>query len=69
MLPVLQGLSLGGVASPIGILSLLIIIALAIVVVRFVLKMAVRIAIIVGLVVGVLWFLGLLGPLGGLLGV
>jgi hypothetical protein len=69
MLPALAPLQLDAIASPIGIVGALIAVVVAVVVIRFVLKMAVRVAIIGAIVVAVLWFLGVLGPLRGLLGV
>ena len=68
MYPVLAPLQLDAVLSPVGIVGALIAVIVAVVVIRFVLKMAVRIAIIGAVVVAVLWFLGVLGPLRGLLG-
>ncbi len=68
MLPVLAPLQLGALASPVGLVGAVILALLAVVVVRFVLKMAVRIAIIAAIVVAALWFLGLLGPLQNLVG-
>jgi hypothetical protein len=69
MLPALAPLQLGALASPVGLVGALVLVLLAVVVVRFVLKMAIRIAIIAAVVVAALWFLGLLGPLRGLVGV
>jgi hypothetical protein len=69
MLPVLAPLQLGAIVSPVGIIGALILVLLAVVVVRFVLKMAIRIAVIAAVVVAVLWFLGILGPFRGLVGV
>jgi hypothetical protein len=69
MFPALAPLQFGAIASPVGIVGALILVVLAVVIVRFVLKMAVRIAIIAAVVVAAAWFLGLLGPLRGLVGV
>jgi hypothetical protein len=69
MLPVFTPLQLGVIASPVGIIGALILVLLAVVVVRFVLRMAIRVTIIAAVVVAALWFLGLLGPLRGLVGV
>jgi hypothetical protein len=68
MLPALAPLQLGALASPVGIVGALILVLLAVIVVRFVLKLAIRIAVIAAVIVAALWFLGLLGPLQGLVG-
>jgi hypothetical protein len=68
MLPGLAPLQFGAIASPVGVVGALVLVLLAVVIVRFVLKLAIRIAIIAAVIVVALWFLGLLGPLQSLVG-
>ena len=60
-------LQMEGLFSLPGILTTLLIVAVVILVARIVLRIAWKVVVVAAVVAGVLWILGLLGPLSGLL--
>ncbi|MFC7228191.1 hypothetical protein N0B31_12330 [Salinirubellus salinus] len=61
-------LQMEGLFSLPGILTTLLIVAVVILVARIVLRIAWKIVVVAAVVAAILWVLGLLGPVGGLLG-
>jgi len=68
-LPPFVALQLDALFSLPGIVGTLVIVLLVILVARVVLKIAWKVALVVLVIALALWFVGLLGPLAGLLGV